>query len=100
MLTGTTGRPASMRDQEGAALEARHAPSVLRVPSGKTISECRCRTSRAIFFRMPAPGLRAIDQQVAGPLQVPAEERESGRATSFAMIRSWNGSDANRIGMS
>ena len=51
-------------------------PSTLRVPSGKMMSERAPPTSRVIFLRMPAPGFFLINQQVPGPLQVPAQERK------------------------
>jgi len=47
-LIGTTGNPPSSAMRNDPPLKRATVPSVLRVPSGKTMRECRWRTSRAM----------------------------------------------------
>ena len=75
-LTGTTGSPASIATRNGAPLNRPTAPSTLRVPSGNTISECGLATSRAILLDDAGARVPAVDEQMTGPLEMPAEKRE------------------------
>ena len=50
-------------------------PSTLRVPSGNTMSERAPRDELRHPLQDAGAGIRAIDEQVPGPLQVPAEKR-------------------------
>ena len=76
MLTGTTGSPASIASRNMPPLKRPTVPSTLRVPSGNTISERDPPTSRAIFFNDAGARVLAVDEQMAGALEVPAEKRE------------------------
>ena len=57
-------------------------PSALRVPSGKTSEDPSAASTRLICNTSRA-GIAAIDQHVAGPAQMPAEERKSCRANPW-----------------
>ena len=74
-------------------------PSLVREPSGNTISEAPERAIRCIRLKIPAPGFFRFDQHVAASRQVPADERHVTER-ALAMILNCRGSPVKTIGVS
>ena len=56
IATGTIGRPASIASRKMPPLKRATRPSRLRVPSGKTMSECEARMSAFTLRKTVDPG--------------------------------------------
>ena len=98
--SGTIGRPAWIASRKLPALKRADAAVATACAFGVDDQRQPFGDEGAPAAQDAAPiGMPAIDEQVPAAPQMPAEHREPA-SDSFAMIRSWYGSEAKMTGVS